>query len=192
MRRTDRFVQLAMAAAREAVADAELDIPSHPAPERIGTAIATGIGGMQTLETAHRHLVEKGIDRMSPMWITMLIPNMGSAMVSIELGVRGPCSTQTTACAASSMGMGDAAGYIRDGRADVMLAGGTEAPITPIGVGGFHAMRAISTRNDDPQRASRPFDLEPRRLRDRRGRRRARARGARARPARAARRSTPS
>ena len=95
---------------------------------------------------------------MSPLWITMLIPNMGAAMVSMEYGCRGPSSTVTTACAASSMAIGDAVGTIRDGRADVMVAGGSEAPITPIGVGGFYAMRAISQRNDDPQTASRPFD----------------------------------
>ena len=95
---------------------------------------------------------------MSPLWITMLIPNMGAAMVSMEYGFRGPSSTVTTACAASSMAIGDAVGTIRDGRADVMVAGGSEAPITPIGVGGFYAMRAISQRNDDPETASRPFD----------------------------------
>ena len=157
-RRTDRFVHFAMGAAREATADAQFDISAHPEPERIGSSIATGIGGMQTLQAAHQHLFEKGIDRMSPMWITMLIPNMASAMLSMEFGTRGPCATQTTACAASSMGIGDAATYIRDNRCDVMLAGGAETPITPVGVGGFHAMRAISQRNDDPAAASRPFD----------------------------------
>src|SRR4051812_21523734 len=159
-RRSDRFVQLAIAAAREAVADARLDIEGHPARERIGTSIATGIGGLRTLEVAHQHLFEKGADRMSPMWITMLIPNMASGMVSMELGTRGPAAASCTACAASSMAIGDAAGYIRDGRCDAMLVGGTEAPITAMGIGGFYAMRAISQRNDDPERASRPFDLE--------------------------------
>jgi 3-oxoacyl-[acyl-carrier-protein] synthase II len=159
-RRSDRFVQLAVAAAREAVADAALDIDGHDDPARIGTSIATGIGGLRTLEVAHQHLYEKGADRMSPMWITMLIPNMASGMVSMELGTRGPAAASCTACAASSMAIGDAASYIRDGRCDVMLAGGTEAPISSVGIGGFFAMRAISTRNDDPARASRPFDLE--------------------------------
>ena len=124
---------------------------------------------------------------MSPLWITMLIPNMGAAMVSMEYGFRGPSSTVTTACAASSMAIGDAVGIIRDGRADVMVAGGSEAPITPIGVGGFYAMRAISQRNDDPETAQPPVRRRPRRLRDRRGRvdrrveelEHARARGAR-------------
>jgi 3-oxoacyl-[acyl-carrier-protein] synthase II len=95
---------------------------------------------------------------MNPMWITMLIPNMGSAMISMELGTRGPCAASCTACAASSMAIGDAATYIRQEKADVMLAGGSEAPVTPVAIGGFFAMRAISQRNDDPERASRPFD----------------------------------
>jgi 3-oxoacyl-[acyl-carrier-protein] synthase II len=159
-RRSDRFVQFAIAAAREAVVDAQLDIAGHDEPERIGTSVATGIGGLRTLETAHRHLFEKGPDRMSPMWITMLIPNMGSGMVSMELGTRGPAAASCTACAASSMAIGDAASYIRDGRCDVMIAGGTEAPITAMGIGGFYAMRAISQRNDRPEAASRPFDAE--------------------------------
>jgi 3-oxoacyl-[acyl-carrier-protein] synthase II len=158
-RRTDRFAQFALAAAHEAVEDAKLDIKGHEAPERIGTSLATGIGGLRTLQVAHQHLLESGPGRMNPMWITMLIPNMGAAMISMELGARGPCAAACTACAASSMAIGDAASYIRTSKADVMLAGGSEAPITPMGIGGFFAMRAISQRNDDPQRASRPFDI---------------------------------
>jgi 3-oxoacyl-[acyl-carrier-protein] synthase II len=157
-RRTDRYCQFVLVAAREAVEDSGLDVTADGLGERTGTAVATGIGGLQTLDLAHEHLFAKGIDRMSPLWITMLIPNMGAAMVSMEYGFRGPSSTVTTACAASSMAIGDAVGIIRDGRADVMVAGGSEAPITPIGVGGFYAMRAISQRNDDPETASRPFD----------------------------------
>jgi hypothetical protein len=157
-RRTDRYCQFVLVAAREAVEDSGLDVAADGLGERTGTAVATGIGGLQTLDLAHEHLFAKGIDRMSPLWITMLIPNMGAAMVSMEYGFRGPSSTVTTACAASSMAIGDAVGIIRDGRADVMVAGGSEAPITPIGVGGFYAMRAISQRNDDPETASRPFD----------------------------------
>jgi 3-oxoacyl-[acyl-carrier-protein] synthase II len=160
VRRTDRFVQFAVAAAREAVGDASLEVGKDIEGDRIGTSVATGIGGMRTLSTAHEHLFSKGADRMSPMWITMLIPNMASGMVSMELGTRGPAAASCTACAASSMAIGDAAGYIRDGRCDAMLAGGSEAPITAMGIGGFYAMRAISMRNDDPARASRPFDLE--------------------------------
>ena len=157
-RRTDRYCQFVLVAAREAIEDSGLDVTADGLGERTGTAVATGIGGLQTLDLAHEHLFSKGIDRMSPLWITMLIPNMGAAMVSMEYGFRGPSSTVTTACAASSMAIGDAVGTIRDGRADVMVAGGSEAPITPIGVGGFYAMRAISQRNDDPATASRPFD----------------------------------
>ena len=159
-RRTDRFVQMAVAAAREACADANLDVSAHPAPHRIGTSVATGIGGLQTLHVAEDHLFRKGADRLSPMWITMLIPNMASGMISMELGTRGPAAASCTACAASSMAIGDAASYIRDNRCDAMIVGGTEAPITQLGIGGFFAMRAISMREDDPERASRPFDLE--------------------------------
>jgi 3-oxoacyl-[acyl-carrier-protein] synthase II len=159
-RRTDRFVQMAVAAAREACADAGLDVSAHPAPHRIGTSVATGIGGLHTLHVAEDHLFRKGPDRMSPMWITMLIPNMASGMISMELGTRGPAAASCTACAASSMAIGDAASYIRDNRCDAMIVGGTEAPITQVGIGGFFSMRAISMRNDDPERASRPFDLE--------------------------------
>jgi 3-oxoacyl-[acyl-carrier-protein] synthase II len=159
-RRTDRFVQMAIAAAREACADANLDVSAHPEPHRIGTSVATGIGGLQTLHVAEDHLFRKGADRLSPMWITMLIPNMASGMISMELGTRGPAAASCTACAASSMAIGDATSYIRDGRCDAMLVGGTEAPITQLGIGGFFAMRAISMREDDPEAASRPFDLE--------------------------------
>ena len=181
-RRTDRYCQFVLVAAREAIEDSGLDVTADGLGERTGTAVATGIGGLQTLDLAHEHLFAKGIDRMSPLWITMLIPNMGAAMVSMEYGFRGPSSTVTTACAASSMAIGDAVGTIRDGRADVMVAGGSEAPITPIGVGGFYAMRAISQRNDDPADGEPPVRRGSRRLRDRRGRDDRRARGARARP----------
>jgi 3-oxoacyl-[acyl-carrier-protein] synthase II len=155
-RRTDRYTHFAVAAAREAVADAGLEI--EPDAERIGASIATGIGGLNTLFEAHKHLFERGMERFSPFWVPALIPNMGAAYVSMELGTRGPLAASCTACAASSMAIGDALGYIRDGRADVMLAGGAEAAVTPMGVGGFHGMRALSQRNDDPGGASRPFD----------------------------------
>ena len=181
-RRTDRYCQFVLVAAREAIEDAGLDVTADGLGERTGTAVATGIGGLQTLDLAHEHLFAKGIDRMSPLWITMLIPNMGAAMVSMEYGFRGPSSTMTTACAASSMAIGDAVGTIRDGRADVMIAGGSEAPITPIGVGGFYAMRAISQRNDDPATASRPFDAGRDGFVIGEGADDRRARGARARP----------
>ncbi len=156
-RRTDRYSHFAVAAAREAVAHARLEIA--PEADRIGTSIGSGIGGLNTLYTAHEHLFAKGIDRFSPFWVPALIPNMGAAYVSIELGTRGPLVASCTACAASSMAVGDAVMYIRQGMADVMLAGGAEAAVTPMGIGGFHGMRAMSTRNDDPAGASRPFDL---------------------------------
>ena len=160
VRRTDRFVQLAVAAAREAMADATLEVGSDISGDRIGTSVATGIGGMRTLSTAHDHLFEKGADRMSPMWITMLIPNMASGMISMELGTRGPAAASCTACAASSMAIGDAAGYIRDGAA-TRCSPAAPRPRSPRWASaGFYAMRAISMRNDDPAAASRPFDLE--------------------------------
>jgi 3-oxoacyl-[acyl-carrier-protein] synthase II len=157
-RRTDRFAQLAVAAAREAVEQAQLDIA--PEADRIGASIGSGIGGLNTLQEAHRHLFTRGVDRFSPFWVPALIPNMAAAFVSMELGTRGPLVASCTACAASSMAVGDAVMYIRQGMADVMLAGGSEAADTPMGIGGFHGMRAMSTRNDDPAGASRPFDLE--------------------------------
>jgi len=160
VRRTDRFAHLAVAAAREACGDAALDVESHPAPERVGVSVASAMGGLNTLSEAFTHLHEKGPDRMSPFWVTALIPNMAAGIVSIELGARGPNAASCTACAASSMAIGDAACYIRDGRADVMLAGGAEAVIAPLTVGAFAALRAMSTRNDEPERASRPFDAE--------------------------------
>ena len=156
-RRTDRFAQFAVAAAREAIEASGLDVAAEP--DRVGTAIASGIGGLNTLGVAHQHLFEKGVERFSPFWIAALIPNMAAAMVSIEFGTQGPLTASCTACAASAMAIGDAVLYIRDGRADVMLAGGAEAAITPVGIGGFHGMRALSQRNDDPATASRPWDV---------------------------------
>ena len=157
-RRTDRYSHLAVAAAKEAVAMSGLEIAAEA--DRIGTSMGSGIGGLNTLFAAHKHLFERGIDRFSPFWVPALIPNMGAAYVSIELGTRGPLVASCTACAASSMAIGDAVLYIRAGMADAMLAGGAEAAVTPMGVGGFHGMRAMSTRNDDPAGASRPFDAD--------------------------------
>lgn len=158
-RRTDRFAQLAVAAAREAVAHARIAI--EPEAERIGVSIGSGIGGLSTLFVAHQHIFEKGtVDRFSPFWVPALIPNMGAATVSIELGARGPVLAECTACAASTMAIGDATHAIQQGMADVMLAGGSESAVTPMGIGGFHGMRALSVRNDDPARASRPFDVD--------------------------------
>jgi 3-oxoacyl-[acyl-carrier-protein] synthase II len=157
VRKTDRFAHFAVAAARMAVADSGIDILDDGA--RIGCSMGTGIGGLGTEEVAHRKLFEAGPDRLNPFWVTALIPNMAAAEISMALGTRGPLTTECTACAASAMSIGNAVLYIRAGMADAMLAGGVEAPILPLGLGGFGTMRALSRRNDDPEGASRPFDL---------------------------------
>jgi 3-oxoacyl-[acyl-carrier-protein] synthase II len=157
-RRMDRYAQLAIAGARMAEQDSGLEI--EPEAERIGAAIATGIGGLKSFQDCHLTLLETGPDRASPFSIPSILPNMGAGWVSMELGTRGPLSSQCEACAASNMAIGDALDQIRLGRADVMFAGGVECGIAPVGVAGFGAMRALSTRNDDPERASRPFDAD--------------------------------
>jgi 3-oxoacyl-[acyl-carrier-protein] synthase II len=157
-RRMDRFAQMILAAARMAEQDSGIEI--EPETERIGVSVATGIGGLQAFQDCYDTLLERGPDRVNPFSIPAIIPNMGAAWVSMQLGTRGPLSAQCTACAASNMAIGEALDAIRLGRADVMLAGGTEAGITPVGIGGFAAMRALSRRNSDPARASRPFDAE--------------------------------
>jgi 3-oxoacyl-[acyl-carrier-protein] synthase II len=155
-RRMDRFAQLVLAAARQAEADSGLDIADDP--ERVGASIATGVGGLRSFQDCYDVLIERGPDRVNPFSIPCIIPNMGAGWVSIELGTKGPLMSECTACAASNMAIGDALDEIRLGRVDVMFAGGTEAPITRVGIAGFDAMRALSRRNDDPRRASRPFD----------------------------------
>jgi 3-oxoacyl-[acyl-carrier-protein] synthase II len=155
-RRIDRFAQMIVAAARHAEQDAGLDIAS--APDRVGASVATGIGGLQAYQDCYDTLRERGPDRVNPFSIPAIIPNMGAAWVSMELGTKGPLTSQCTACAASNMSIGEGVDAIRLGRADVMLCGGTEAPVTEIGIAGFSAMRALSRRNDAPEKASRPFD----------------------------------
>ena len=155
-RRMDRFAHLIVAAARLAERDSGLEIAKEP--DRIGAAIATGIGGLKAFQDCHSELLERGPDRVNPFSIPEIIPNMGAAWVSMQLGTQGPLSSQCTACAASNMSIGDGADAIRLGRADVMLCGGTEAPVTEVGIAGFSAMRALSRRNDAPEKASRPFD----------------------------------
>jgi 3-oxoacyl-[acyl-carrier-protein] synthase II len=157
-RRMDRFSQLILAAARQAEADSGIDVAKEA--DRIGVSVATGIGGLRSLQDSYDVLKERGPDRVNPFSIPAIIPNMGAGWVSMELGTRGPLSSQCTACAASNMAIGESLDAIRLGRADVMLAGGTEAPITAIGIAGFSSMRALSRRNDDPKRGSRPFDAE--------------------------------
>jgi 3-oxoacyl-[acyl-carrier-protein] synthase II len=157
-RRMDRFAQMILAAARQAEADSGVDVAKEP--DRFGASIATGIGGLHSYQECYHVLLTKGPDRVSPFSIPSIIPNMGAGWVSIELGTKGPLMSECTACAASNMAIGDAMDAIRLGRADVMFAGGTEAPITEVGIAGFDAMRALSRRNDDPKHASRPFDKE--------------------------------
>jgi 3-oxoacyl-[acyl-carrier-protein] synthase II len=157
-RRMDRFAQLILAAARQAEADAGLDIAADA--DRIGASIATGIGGIKSFQDCYDTLLQRGPERVNPFAIPCIIPNMGAGWVSMELGTRGPLSSECTACAASNMAIGQGVDDIRLGRADVMLCGGTESAINEVGIAGFGAMRALSRRNDDPERASRPFDAE--------------------------------
>jgi 3-oxoacyl-[acyl-carrier-protein] synthase II len=157
-RRMDKFSQLALSAARMAEADSGVSIADEP--DRVGAAIATGIGGLTAFEDCVRVLIERGPDRTSPLSIIQIIPNMAAAWVSMELGAQGPLAAECTACAASNMAIGDGLDAIRLGRAEVMLCGGTEAPVTRVGIAGFSAMRALSQRNDDPKRGSRPFDAD--------------------------------
>jgi 3-oxoacyl-[acyl-carrier-protein] synthase II len=155
-RRMDRFAQMVVAAARQAADDSGLDIAAES--DRIGASIATGIGGLQSFQDCTEVLRERGPDRVNPFAIPAIIPNLGAGWVSIELGTRGPLSAPCTACAASNMAIGEGMDAIQLGRADVMICGGTEAPVTQVGIAGFGAMRALSRRNDDPEHASRPFD----------------------------------
>ena len=155
-RRMDRCTHLVLGAARQAVEDSRLDVASIG--ERAGSAIGTALGGVASFEQTVLQLEARGPERVGPFSIVQVLPNLAAGWVSIELGTRGPLLTQSTACAASNMAIGDALDAIRLGRADVMVCGGTEAPVTPVSIAGFAAMRALSTRNDDPAAASRPFD----------------------------------
>jgi 3-oxoacyl-[acyl-carrier-protein] synthase II len=157
-RRMDRFAQMIVAAAHQAQADAGLEV-EHEC-DRVGVSVATAMGGLKSFEDACETLIMRGPGRVNPFAIPTIIPNMGAAQISIELGTKGPLTSQCTACAASTMAIGDGLDAIRLGRADVMFAGGSEAPITQVGIAGFSAMRALSQRNDDPERASRPFEAD--------------------------------
>lgn len=158
-RRMARFGQLAVVAARQAVADAALDL-SRENPERLGVLMGNGNGGFPTTEEAVRILVERGGMRISPFFFPMILPNMAAALISLDLGLRGYTNTVVTACAAGNQAIGEAAEVIRRGSADVVITGGVEAGISQLGLAGFAVMRALSTRNDEPERASRPFDAE--------------------------------
>ena len=154
---SDRFVQFAVAAAKEAVADAKLDI-SKEDPHRVGVWVGTGMGGLGTIEEGYRDLQKKGPAKVRPFFIPMIICNMAPGQVSISIGAKGPNSCTVSACASSAHAIGDAMKIIERGQAEVMVSGGSECAITPLGVAGFCALKALSTRNDEPQAASRPFD----------------------------------
>ncbi len=158
VRKTGRFIQFALAAATEAVAAARLE-PAREDPNRVGVYIGSGIGGFDVIEREHQALLEGGPRKISPFFIPASIVNLAAGQVSIRFNARGPNSATCTACTSSAHAVGDAYRILERDEAEVMVAGGTEAAITPMGVGGFAAMRALSTRNDDPERASRPFDL---------------------------------
>ena len=158
-KRMDRFVQFAVVASHSALKHAALDLETADR-DRVGVIIGSGIGGMETFETQHTNLLEKGHGRVSPFFIPMMISDMAAGLVSIQFGLRGPNFCTVSACASGAHAIGEALRLLRAGDADVMVCGGAEATITPMAVAGFGNMRALSTRNDDPQRASRPFDKD--------------------------------
>ncbi|MCY4660560.1 MAG: beta-ketoacyl-ACP synthase II [Acidobacteria bacterium] len=159
VKKMDVFIQFAIAASEFALCDAGLKT-SQPLGPDVGVFIASGIGGFSTIEREHQSLLRGGPRKISPFFIPSAIINLAAGQVSIRFGARGPNSATCTACSASAHAIGDAFEIIRRGSAEAMIAGGSEAAITPLGVGGFAAMRALSTRNDEPQRASRPFDRD--------------------------------
>ncbi|HAA90200.1 MAG: 3-oxoacyl-[acyl-carrier-protein] synthase 2 [Thermoanaerobacterales bacterium 50_218] len=159
VRRMDRFAQFGVAATKMAVADAGLDLRAIDL-DRVGVVIGSGIGGIETLEQQVRVLLEKGPSRISPFFVPMMISNMAAGQIAISLGPKGPNFTIVTACASGTNAVGEAFRMIQRGEADVVITGGTEAPITPIAFAGFSAMKAVSTRNEEPAKASRPFDKE--------------------------------
>lgn len=159
VKRTDRFVQFAMAAAKLAMENSGINM-DEVNRDRVGVYIGSGIGGLGTFEDQHKILMEKGPKRVSPFFIPMMIANMGSGQVSIALGAKGPNSSAVTACATGTNSIGDAFKIIQRGEADVMFAGGAEATIRPTGLAGFCSAKAMSTRNAEPKKASRPFDLD--------------------------------
>ncbi|MEW5761780.1 MAG: beta-ketoacyl-ACP synthase II [Bacillota bacterium] len=156
-RRMDRFTQFAVACTRMALEDARLD-PSRVDRERVGVSFGSGIGGIQTLEDQARVLLTRGPDRVSPFFVPMMIGNMAAGQIAISFGFYGPNVTLVSACASSNHAIGDAFKMVQSGTADIVITGGAEAAITPLALAGFCAMKATSTRNEDPARASRPFD----------------------------------
>ena len=160
VRRTDRFTQLSMGAARMALDDSGIDVANLKDRNRFGVIVSTGIGGLKTLQDQLTILLTKGPTRNSPFTIPMLISNMASGVISMEFNLRGPNLCIVTACATSNNAIGESWRIIKFGDADIFLAGGSEASIVEIGLAGFSAMKALSTRNDEPGRASRPFDRD--------------------------------
>jgi 3-oxoacyl-[acyl-carrier-protein] synthase II len=158
VRRNDRYTHFGFCAAKQAVADAKLDMTKED-PDRVGVIIGSGIGGMQTIENQHKVLLERGPRKVSPFMIPALISNMCGGLVAIELGARGPNFGVVSACSTATHAIGESLRMIRSGEADVMVCGGAEAAITPLAYAGFCSMKAMSTNNDNPQKASRPFDL---------------------------------
>lgn len=159
LRKMDPFLQLALGAARLCFEDSRLTIGPEVA-DRAGVIMGCGLGGLHTIEEYHRVLLDSGPKKMSPFFIPMLIGNMASGLISIYHGAKGPNLSIQTACAAGTHAVGQAFHMIRQGMADIMVTGGVESTVTPLAVSGFNAMRALSTRNEEPERASRPFDLE--------------------------------
>ncbi|MEK7822695.1 MAG: beta-ketoacyl-ACP synthase II [Nitrospirota bacterium] len=158
-KKMDRFIHFAFAAAKMAVEDSGLKITKDNA-DRIGVLVGSGIGGLSAIEHYHTVLLEKGPKRISPFFIPMLIINLAAGQISIHFGAKGPNSAVATACASGTHSIGDAFKIIKRGEADAMISGGTEAVITPLAVGGFSSMKALSTRNNEPEKASRPFDRD--------------------------------
>lgn len=159
IKKMDTFIHYAVACSKMALDDAGFEITEENAT-RIGVLVGVGLGGLPAIEKYHKIYLERGVRKISPFFIPMLIPNLASGQVSILLGAKGPNSCVVTACATGTHSIGDAFNMIKNGVADAMIAGGTESVITPLAIGGFHAARALSTRNDDPEGASRPFDKD--------------------------------
>ncbi|MEN2995005.1 MAG: beta-ketoacyl-ACP synthase II [Thermodesulfovibrio sp.] len=159
VKKMDRFIHFAIAATEMAIADSQLKITPENS-ERIGVVIGSGMGGLPAIEYYHKVLIEKGWKRISPFFIPMVIVNLAAGQISIRYGIKGPNIAVTTACATGNHSIGEAFRIIQYGDADVMIAGGTEAVITPMAIAGFSIMRALSTRNDEPEKASRPFDID--------------------------------
>jgi 3-oxoacyl-[acyl-carrier-protein] synthase II len=157
VKKMDLFIHYALGAAQVAINDAKLDMTKEQS-DRVGVVVGTGLGGLPTIEKYHQVLMERGPDRITPFFIPMLIANLAPGQIAMQHGIKGPNLCIVTACATGAHCIGDASRIIKYGDADVMVAGGTEANLTPLTVGGFNAMKALSTRNDEPEKASRPFE----------------------------------